>query len=149
MSGVPGPFSRFVVLFLTPLYLMLLASILSRVSDLSFPFLIVQVFFGAAVIVTIITVLTSRFHASHKQPTKFSISTLLMVIVICSIYMAYISEFLRKIQTIEITSSGVIQFLLFALAFVAITTFVLIRFAEAITSVAEGIMKLARKITSR
>ena len=75
-------------LFFAPLYCFLLASILSAATGRHFSFLIAAVFAGAAVNVWIIAVLSKPFYQSDHNLRCFSISTLMLMTIALSTYLA-------------------------------------------------------------
>lgn len=150
MPGIPVPLSRFIVLILTPAYLVLLTAILDRVSPADFRLLAAIVFVGAAVQCAIIVVLSVK--AERKQPAhfRFSIGTLLLVTVALSLYMAYIREFISAAKaetTHPVTLYGIATVSFASLFFIVISTIVLIHFTEALLATVFWLVKAVRKFS--
>ena len=131
MAGVPKPFANFVSLFLCPMYVVLLASILSRTSQIQMVVAVIAVALGSLAIMIMLLPLCSRL-ASHDRDKKYSINTLMLLMAILAIYLAYIRQLSSSMDAADFTLGQYAFYTFLSLLFMYITTAVLVRFTDSL-----------------
>ena len=147
MAPVPKPIINFISLFCGPFYLVLVASILSRTSGILMVEALIAVGAGSLVLSGLLITICSRL-VNQRSSRKYSISTLLMLMSVLAIYLAYLRQIFSKIDTTKFELPGYAACALFGFLFVYISTIVMVLFVDAALSLIQIFVNLLR-INSR
>ena len=131
--GIPGPVARFISLLLTPFYLVLLAAILSRSTNMMMVVATGIVVGGATAICVLLKRICSGI--SNKGPTKsrFSIHMLLLGTTVIAIQLAYIRKVFQDFRFESLDFVGSAGLVMTSVLFMAVTTIILLRFIDSLT----------------
>ena len=143
-SQPPNLQSRLFALLIGTLYLCCLAAAFSQITSASPALCFTLVLTAAIIVMVTLVVFGVKAFQNSKNPYRFNISTVLLVIVPLSVYLSAIRIVLRDNPMRNMTISGWFVVAFFSLCFMAFSTAVLLWLAEALMWLAVMTLRLIR-----
>jgi hypothetical protein len=138
--------SRVLALFIGPCYLFMVAAILARPTRASFLISLVIVFSGACVIMIVLGLFGLKAYQHTGRSIRFSLSSLLLVVLPFAIYLGAIGHLLNSLPTRALGGLGWTIVLGLSAIWMVLSTAVLLWLAEAVTWL---VLALLRWVSSR
>ena len=142
MAAVPKPFVHFISLFCGPIYLVFLASNLSRTTGILLVEALVAVGAGGISLSGFLIVICSRMNQDSGR--RFTLSTTMMLIAMLAIYLAYLRQVFNRIDASKFGLAEYAACTVYGLLFIYISTIVMILFIDsaiALTTIVVDVLK--------
>jgi hypothetical protein len=145
----PNVRGRLTALLVGPVYLLLLSSVFSSVTQTPYAVTLGLTLLGASVIMVVLAIFGVKVFRHPGSLVQFTLSTVLLILIPLSIYLAALRWLFQDLPIGKIHVTGWLLVTATAMVFIAVSTAVLIWFAEAIVWLALIVLRTVARNSGR